>query len=292
MKARLTLILCMASLAPLAAQAQGRGGAAPAPTTAKAAAPADLTGQWVSVVTEDWRWRMITPAKGDYASVPLNADGRKAADGWDLAADNAAGNQCRAYGAAAIMREPTRIRVSWQDDATLKVETDAGQQTRLFHFVSERPGQIVPALLAAGPVSGERTWQGESKAQWFKQVQSRGLGFGGGAGAGGALRVITRNAKAGYLRKNGVPVSENAVITEQFDRHDEPNGDKWITVTTIVDDPKYLNDLFITSSSFKKESDTSKWSPSPCETAPPREPPVQARRPAAAAPAPAPAAKK
>jgi hypothetical protein len=291
-KARLGLIVCIVGLAPLVAQAQGRGGPAAPPTTAKAAAPADLTGQWVSVVTEDWRWRMITPAKGDYASVPLNPDGRKVADGWDLAADNAAGNQCRVYGAAAIMRMPERVRISWQDDATLKVETDAGQQTRLFHFVSQRPSNILPVLLASTPPMGDRTWQGESKAQWFKQNQSSGLGFGGPPPIGGTLRVVTRNAKAGYLRSNGVPVSENAVITEQFDRHDEANGDKWITVTTIVDDPQYLTDMFITSSSFKKETDQTKWSPSPCETVPPREPPVQVRRPAAPAAAPAAAAKK
>ena len=84
--------------------------------------------------------------------------------------------------------------------------------------------------------------------------------------------------KAGYLRKNGVPYSENAVVTEQWNRHDEPNGDSWITVTTIVDDPQYLQQPFITSSSFKKEADTSKWSPSPCQTPPPLEKPVQPAR--------------
>jgi hypothetical protein len=221
---------------------------------------------------------MVTPPKGDYASVPLNPAGRAAADAWDLAADNAAGNQCKAFGVGGIMRQPTRIRVSWQDDDTLKVETDAGQQTRLFHFVASAPGNIVPALDERSPAPAERTWQGETRAQWFKQVQSRGLGFGGAPGPGGALRAITRNMKAGYLRKNGVPYSENAVVTEQWNRHDEPNGDSWITVTTIVDDPQYLQQPFITSSSFKKEADTSKWSPSPCQTPPPLEKPVQPAR--------------
>ena len=265
------------------AQAQGRQGGAGAPAgpppTARSAAPVDLTGQWVSVVTEDWRWRMVTPPKGDFASLPLNAEGRKVAMAWDLDADNKAGLQCKAYGVGGIMRIPGRIRLSWQDDATLKLETDAGQQTRLLRFVQAAPGGIVPALSASAPPAPSappRTWQGDSNAQWFRQPQSRGLGFGGrGQLQGGSLRVITRNMRSGYLRKNGVPYSENAVITEAFHRHDEPNGDVWLTVTTIVDDPAYLNQPFITSTSFRKEADTSKWNPQPCATAAPREKPVQ-----------------
>jgi hypothetical protein len=250
----------------------GRQGGGP-PPTARAAAPVDLTGQWVAVVTEDWRWRMITPPKGDFASVPLNPDGQKVTQSWDLAADNAAGNQCRAFGAAAILRQPTRVRISWQDDTTLKVETDAGQQTRLFTFTAPAPGAVLATL---PPAAGERTWQGDSVAQWVRQPQSRGLGFGGrGQLAGGSLRVITRNLRAGYLRKNGVPYSEDARVTEAFYRHDEPNGDVWFTVTTIVEDPKYLNQPFITSSSFKRETDTSKWRPTPCATDPPLEAPVK-----------------
>ena len=257
----------------------GRQGGAPAgrqtgpPPTARASAPTDLTGQWVSIVTEDWRWRMVTPAKGDYASVPLNAEGRKVADGWDLAADNASGNQCRAFGAAAIMRVPTRVRISWQDDSTLKLETDAGQQTRLFRFASPTPSGVLPSSAVA---AGARSWQGVSTAQWFRQPQTRGLGFGGrGALPGGSLRVVTRNLRAGYLRTNGVPYSEDAAVTEAFHRHDEPNGDVYFTVTVIVEDPRYLTQPFITSSSFKREPDQSKWTPAPCQTPAPLEPPVK-----------------
>jgi hypothetical protein len=259
--------------------AQGRQGGARQggpPPTARSAAPVDLTGQWVSVVTEDWRWRMVTPPKGDYASIPLNAEGRKVADGWNLEADNAAGNQCRAFGAAALMRVPMRLRISWQDDSTLKLETDAGQQTRLFRFQAPTPSGVITT--AAAPIAGERMWQGVSTAQWFRQPQSRGLGFGGrGALAGGSLRVVTRHMRAGYLRKNGVPYSEDAMVTEAFYRHDEPNGDVWFTVTTIVEDPKYLNQPFITSTSFRREPDQSKWNPAPCQTAAPLEKPLPAR---------------
>ena len=71
--------------------------------------------------------------------------------------------------------------------------------------------------------------------------------------------------RPGYLRKNGVPYSENTVVTEYFDRHSD-YGAEWFTVTTIVNDPKYLTDEFITSTHFRKEPDGSKFSPTPCET--------------------------
>ena len=99
------------------------------------------------------------------------------------------------------------------------------------------------------------------------------MGFGGGGGrgvAGGNLRVVTTNMKAGYLRKNGVPYSENAVLTEYINRHDEPNGDHWLMFTSVIDDPKYLNQPFILSTSFKQEADGSKFHPTPCEIDPPR----------------------
>lgn len=228
------------------------------PATARAAAPIDLTGYWVSLVTEDWRWRMVTPAKGDYASVPLNAAGRNAADEWDLAVDKAKGRECRAFGAAALLRLPLRVHVTWQDDQTLKLESDAGQQTRLFRFAASR---------GAAP---KRDWQGASVAEWFKQPQSFGFGPGRGGLAGGNLKVVTTRLRAGYLRKNGVPYSENTVVTEYFNRHSEPGGAEWFTLTSVVEDPTYLTQPFITSSSFKREPDGSRWHPTPCETDPPR----------------------
>src|SRR3984885_16042809 len=94
-----------------------------APATAKASAPADLTGYWVAFVTEDWRFRMVTPHKGDYQAVPMTDQARKIADAWDPAADEASGNQCKAYGAAAIMRVPARFHITWQDENTLRVES-------------------------------------------------------------------------------------------------------------------------------------------------------------------------
>jgi hypothetical protein len=249
--------LALAAAAPVQAQTPpGRGPAA----TGKAAAPVDLTGYWVSIVTEDWRYRMVTPKKGDFASVPLNAEGRKVGDAWDPAKDEAAGEQCKSYGAPAVMRVPGRIRIDWQDDTTLKIETDAGMQTRLFHFG------------AAQAPAGAGTLQGWSAASWDAPPPPQNAGapvsVAGGAAEvqsrGGSLKVVTNHLKAGYLRKNGVPYSENALLTEYYTRTNEPNGDSWLIVTTIVEDPQYLNLPFVTSTHFKKEADGSKWMPAAC----------------------------
>jgi hypothetical protein len=213
-------------------------------------APIDLTGTWVSVVTEDWRWRMVTPPKGDYPSVPLNAAGTKIADAWDPARDTAAGEQCRAYGAANIMRVPGRVRVSWENDTTLKLETEAGMQARRFVFGP------APAALA------ERTWQGISRAEW----QIAGGRRGAGPSRGGQLTVVTTNLRPGYLQKNGVPYSEETRVTEYFNVTSEPNGDQWMVVTTVVEDPRYLTTRYARSSHFKKVND-GVWHPMPCEAA-------------------------
>src|SRR5689334_20175470 len=124
-------IAAVVTLSSLAAQPRA---AAPERATPKASAPVDLTGYWVALVTEDWRFRMITPRKGDYQAVPMTPEARQVAGAWDPAADEASGNQCKAYGAPALMRVPARFHITWQDDNTLRVESDAGIQTRLFHF--------------------------------------------------------------------------------------------------------------------------------------------------------------
>lgn len=220
------------------------------PPTPQAMAPFDLTGNWVSIITEDWRWRMLMPAKGDYASVPVSEEGKRIADLWDPA--NLATDGCKAYGGAAIMRVPTRLRIAWADDSTLRIETDAGLQTRLLRFDGEPPAT--------------RSRQGYSAAQWENIPTPGGLGVSlqRATGRMGALQVMTTNLEAGYLRKNGVPYSEQATMTEFFDRF-SAFGDEWLTVLSIVEDPLYLNQPFITSAHFKREPDGSKWMPKACE---------------------------
>lgn len=244
------LVVGLALFTPGRSHAQGQ--AAPrvevqVPPTLREAAPIDLTGYWVAVGTEDWRYRWLVAERGDQPGIPVTAKGREVADDWDPSADEAAGLQCKAYGAAGLMRLPGRLHITWQDDNTLRIDTDTGQQTRLLTFG------------AAAPPAAERSWQGFSAAVW--QASSR---------TGGQLKVRTTNLRAGYLRKNGAPYSENLHMTEFFTRAVSPNGDQWLVITNIVEDPVYLNERFITSSHFKKEADNARWSPTVCNTREPR----------------------
>jgi hypothetical protein len=247
---------------------------AQAPPAPKAAAPIDLTGYWVALITEDWRIRMMAAPKGDYYSLPINDEARKVADTWDPAKDIAEGKQCMSYGAPGIMRVPGRLHVTWDNDATLKIETDAGRQTRIFSFGNARP-PAAPSI------------QGFSIAQWMTPQATReynskisaqdsntpgfpGIVNGAGPAApdtrnlGGRLRVVTTHLRPGYIRNNGVPYSGNATMTEFYDIH-RRNGEDYLVVTQIIDDPQYLNVPWVTSNNFRRERDGSKWDPRPCE---------------------------
>src|SRR5437879_6145051 len=134
------LVLLIA--APLAAQ------------TAQSSAPFDMAGYWTSVITQSWRLRMVVPPKGDYMGIPMLPSAKQAADGWDPNRPVPADELCKGYGAAIIMNMPERLHITWQDANTLRMEIDAGTQTRLFHFGQPKPP------------SGPRSWQGDSVAAW------------------------------------------------------------------------------------------------------------------------------
>ena len=251
----------------------GRGGAqANQPTaTPRASAPFDPTGQWVSVITNNWRTRMVPPPRSDYADIPLNDAGRKVSDAWDPAKDEAARAECKYYGAASLMFQPTRLRVTWQDDQTLRIDTDAGTQTRIFRFANATAAGEGTATATAA--TGARTYQGSSVASWESRRPAGG-GGGGGRGGGGAavntaaryLKVQTTNMLPGYLRKNGVPYGERASLIEYFDVVPQSDGTTMMFVTIAVTDPEFLNGQYAVIAHFKKESaaDAAKWEPSPC----------------------------
>lgn len=217
--------------------------------TARTAAPVDLSGYWVSVITQNWRLRMVTPAKGDYMGIPLTPAAKQLADTWEPSKDEAAGNQCKGYGAALIMTLPERLHITWQDEQTLRMEIDAGTQTRQFHFGAwKSPG-------------GKATWQGESVAEWEAR---RGPGIAPSTTQAKYLKVITTRMLPGYLRKNGVPFSERAVLTEYYDAIQEPDGAQWLIVTTTVEDPVYLDNPLMLNAQFRKQPDAAGWDPTPC----------------------------
>lgn len=211
---------------------RGRGAAAKTP---KEGAPVDLTGYWVSIVSEDWRFRMLTPPKGDYPDFLLNPAGTKLANDWDPAKDETAKDHCKAYGAPNIMRVPGRFHITWADDNTLKIETDAGIQTRLLKFGP--PGPAAPP-----------SRQGTSIAQWDRK----------------ALRVDTRNLLPGYLQSNGVPFSASATMLEYFDVIKEPGGEVWLIDDSVITDPTYLVRTVKRSTHLRKQADTAGWDPQPC----------------------------
>ncbi len=133
------------------------------------------------------------------------------------------------------MRLPGRIHITWRDANTLQIDTDAGTQTRLLHFGA-----------AAATAATAPSWQGQSVAQWEFAPGGRG------APRTGNLKVVTTNLRAGYVRKNGAPHSDKAVVTEYFDLNTIPNGDTWLTITTKVEDPVYFARPYITTTDFKK----------------------------------------
>jgi hypothetical protein len=234
--------------------APGRG--QPPANDPRTAGAFDPAGYWVSIVSDEWRYRMITPPKGNVDYVPINAEGRRVADAWDPEKDEANGEQCKGYGAGGIMRLPARLHFTWQDARTLTLEIDTGTQTRVFRFGGTAPSSV------------ESTWQGYSIAEW----QFGGpRGFPGIAPAGppgqrrpGQLKVVTTHMRPGYVRKNGVPYGANAVLTEYFARLQDDDGAEYLAVTTMLEDPQYLAQPWVRTSQFRKQADAKGWNPTPC----------------------------
>ncbi|MES2603599.1 MAG: hypothetical protein V4603_01610 [Pseudomonadota bacterium] len=223
-----TAMLMMAASLPAFAQNDA---------SAQVNAAFDPTGYWVSIITEDWQFRMVTPVRGEYGDVPLNPEGRRVADNWDSSMDEADSGECRAFGAAGLMRVPGRLYITWETPDTLRIDTDAGTQSRLLHFQRTSPEGSEPSL------------QGNSNAQWQAQ---------------GNLKVVTTNMSPGYLRKNGVPYSDDAQLSEFYELVQAPNQDEWLFVTSIVEDPLYLRSPYVTSTHFRKLPNAEGWSPQPC----------------------------
>jgi hypothetical protein len=247
-----SMLRLLAVLAVITIPADAQGGAPGQVTqapTARGAAPFDLTGYWVSVISQNWRLRMVTPPKGYYMGIPMTPAAKQVADQWDPEKTEASGNECKGYGAALIMTLPGRLRVTWQDDSTLRIDIDAGRQTRQFQFGNPKSTE------------GRTTLQGESVAAW---VPRRGPGVPPSTPAARYLKVTTTHMLPGYLRKNGVPYSGNAVLTEYYDLIHEPDGEQWMIVTSKVEDPVYLEDPLILDAQFKRQSDSSGWDPTPC----------------------------
>jgi hypothetical protein len=257
-----TALQLLGMVGPQLAVAQGQPRSAAA--DARTQAPYDPTGYWVSLITQDWRFRMVVPGRGEYIGIPINAKAKEFADAWQAAPDVAAGKQCEAYGAAALMQIPERLHITWRDANTLEVQTDAGMQTRELYF---QP--------SAAQKTAEQSWQGNSMARWAMFVQPRG--FGGGLATlnlaqaskppppVGSIVVTTSDMPPGLLRKNGMPYSSQATLTEYWEGQADPvAGTRLLIITSELKDPVYLQGPYVFNTVFEKEADGSKWDPSPC----------------------------
>ena len=269
-------VAALAGAGPIQAAEPAQGGA-------QAQAPVDITGYWVAIITQEWRFRMVVPGKGEFSGIPLNLAAKQYSDAYDAEKETAAGNACMAYGAPALMRMPLRLHITWENANTLRVETDAGQQTRLLHF-------------DAAATRGAPSRQGDAKATWLTVVPTflggarGGLqggappGAGGPSGVGappgaggpggappparaqfGTLQVLTDNLLPGLLRKNGVPYSDRATLEEYWKLLPVDQGLEYLSITSIVRDPVYFQGkTYTTTAIFMREADGSKWHPSPC----------------------------
>lgn len=229
--------------------------APPVAANAKTVMPFDLTGQWVALITRDWQFRMVVPGRGEYQGIPLNLASKQRADAWDAKEDEKSGKQCEAYGAGVVMLVPERLRIGWVDDDTLRVETDAGMQTRLLRF---RPDP--------GATSAPASWQGQSRASWLMHaVSDPGFGQPADEGHFGSLKISTTNMLAGLLRKNGVAYSAHSELLEYWDVQQDPVTKKeYLIVTASLHDPDLMIANYNYVATFERETDASKWDPTPC----------------------------
>jgi len=208
----------------------------------KDGSPVRHPGYWVSVVTEDWRFRHGDSPKGIYTGVSLNAEGRKIADAWDPANDEATGEQCRATGLRTSCGCPDAF-TSLQDEQTLKIETDAAKQTVCYISIAIRGrgeiGRVFRKRHGTDPV-GPRYRSSRFSEGCHDQPQ------------------------AGILAKEGVPYSASAVLTEYFDRVIEPTARRNLAITSTVRIQCIWRSRSSRHSHYKKQTDSSGWNPTPC----------------------------
>jgi hypothetical protein len=143
------------------------------------------------------------------------------------------------------MRQPTRLKIDWEGDNVLRIDTDAGEQTRLLKFESAQDG------------AGAGSLQGVSNASWT-------VARAGGAPVGGTLNVTTTDMSSGYFRSNGVAYSTESTLTEYFELLQPGNGEEYLLVISILNDPIYMAGPLMTSTNFKREANDDKWSPESC----------------------------
>jgi hypothetical protein len=186
----------------------------------------DFSGEWSPLYHEDAPERLPGPELGDYTELPINAAARMRADSWDADRISVVEQyQCRPHGSDYSMRGLGNLRV-WKeiDQTTQKI---IAFHTHMLAWDSERTiymdGRQHPPEYAA------HTWQGFSTGVWESNM----------------LTITTTHLKENYIRRNGVPRSDQAIVTEHWTRH----GD-YLAVTTVIDDPVFLTEPLVRSDNW------------------------------------------
>src|SRR5579885_1414722 len=190
-----------------------------------ASAETDFSGDWAPRFYEDQPERVPGPELGDYLGLPINAAARMRADTWDASLLTLPEWQCRPHGADYIRRGPSNLTITKEVDPVTREIT-------AFHAVWLRSVDR-PVYLdnrPHPPESANHTWAGFTTAK----------------GDGDMLTTYVTHMKEGYIRRNGVPRSDLATLTEHWIRHED-----FLTVVTIVTDPVYLTEPFIRSTDYQ-----------------------------------------
>jgi hypothetical protein len=190
-----------------------------------AAAQVDFSGEWAPRFWEDQPERVPGPDLGDFAGIPINEAARLRAEAWDASIQTLPEWQCRPHSADYIWRGPSPLRISKEVDPV-------SREITAFH--AEWLRSVDRAVYLDGrphpPDDALHTWSGFSTAKWDGPI----------------LTVTVTHLKEGYLRRNGLPRSDRATLTEHWIR----NGD-YLTIVTIVNDPVYLTEPFIRTTDYE-----------------------------------------
>jgi hypothetical protein len=203
-----------------------------------ATAQIDFSGEWSPRFHEDQPERVPGPELGDYLGLPINDAARMRAQTWDASVQTLPEWQCRPHSADYIWRGPSPLRISKEVDPVTR-------QITAFHaeWLRSVDNPIYLDGRAQPPEYQAHTWGGFATGKW----------------EGDMLTVTVTHLKEGYIRRNGVPRSDLATVTEHWMRHGN-----YLTIVTIVNDPVYLTEPFIRSTDYELDL-RQQIPPYPCE---------------------------
>jgi len=207
---------------------------------APASAQVDLSGIWAPLFHEDQPERVPGPDVGDYAGLPITDADRLRAESWDASLLTLPEHQCKPHPSTYGFRGVGNLRIS------NIVDEETQQLTKIFTHIQwqEQEREIWMDGRPHPPEYAAHTWQGFSTGHW----------------EGNVLVVETDHLKAGWVRRNGLALSDQAHMTERFIRHGN-----LLTHVYIIEDPYYLSEPLIKTNGFQLTADLT-MAPYPCQS--------------------------